>query len=283
MLVVSGQVKRETLVRSHDNSALRQLGDQEVDIVAMAGGIRGTRNAWSTRHESATRRKALYLATSGRPGPTWLMFQSMFSRHRSIRTRWKGFDRYVHAIRDVMMGFWQRNAGNCRPPAAAKRPVILVGTGVRLAGALALFEQMVARLGVPVAPAWTAIDQVPSDSEFYCGRTGTIGDRAGNFAVQNADVLLVIGSRLNIRQVSYNWSSFARHAFKIQVDVDAAELSKPTVRPDMAVHCDAGLFLAEFTRQLNETAFDADQHASWLSGAGCGLGAIPPFYRDIAS
>src|SRR6059058_4266263 len=110
-----------------------------------------------------------------------------------------------------------------------------VGTGVRLAGAQKIFDTVVHKIGAPVAPAWTAIDQVASDDDLYCGRTGTIGDRAGNFAVQNADLVLVIGSRLNIRQVSYNWPSFARCAFKIQVDVDEAELRKPMVRPDLGV------------------------------------------------
>ena len=85
--------------------------------------------------------------------------------------------------------------------------------------------------------AWTH-DLIASDDELFCGRPGTIGERAGNFTVQNADVLLILGSRLNIRQVSYNWASFAREAFKIQVDVDAAEVKKPTIRPDLPIHCD---------------------------------------------
>ncbi len=111
---------------------------------------------------------------------------------------------------------------------AAKRPVILAGTGVRLADALTEFEQVIRKLRIPVTTAWTH-DLIAGDDELFCGRPGTIGDRAGNFTVQNADVVLVLGSRLNVRQVSYNWKSFARNAFKIQVDVDAAELNKPLV------------------------------------------------------
>jgi acetolactate synthase-1/2/3 large subunit len=114
-----------------------------------------------------------------------------------------------------------------------------------------------------VTTAWTAHDLMPSDHPLYCGRPGTIGDRAGNFTVQNADVLLVVGSRLNIRQVSYNWKAFARHAYKIQVDADAAELEKPTVKPDLAIHCDARLFLEELNRQA--AGFNQGKHAGWLS------------------
>jgi acetolactate synthase-1/2/3 large subunit len=91
------------------------------------------------------------------------------------------------------------------------------------------FETLIRRLGIPVTTAWTH-DLIASDDPLFCGRPGTIGTRAGNFTVQNADLLLILGSRLNIRQVSYNWQAFAPRAFKIQVDIDPAELAKPTVR-----------------------------------------------------
>src|ERR1019366_4309611 len=99
-----------------------------------------------------------------------------------------------------------------------------VGSGVHLSGAQPDFEKVIRRLGIPVTTAWTAIDLISSDDPLYCGRPGVVGERAGNFCVQNADLLVILGSRLPIRQVSYNWQSFARHAFKIQVDIDAAEL-----------------------------------------------------------
>jgi acetolactate synthase-1/2/3 large subunit len=111
----------------------------------------------------------------------------------------------------------------------ARRPVILAGSGVRIAGAGEALLAVAGLLGTPVTTAWCH-DLVSNDDPQWCGRPGTIGDRAGNFTVQNADVLLVVGSRLNIRQVSYNWASFAPHATVVQVDVDEAELRKPTVR-----------------------------------------------------
>ena len=95
---------------------------------------------------------------------------------------------------------------------------------------------------------------------------GDIGDRAGNFTVQNSDVLLVLGSRLNIRQTSYNWASFARFATKIQVDVDAAEFTKPTQRPDLAIHCDLKDFLREMLRQLAEAIGRAHGRGSRAPG-----------------
>ncbi len=106
----------------------------------------------------------------------------------------------------------------------AERPVILAGSGIRLAGAEKEFLDLVERLGIPVVTGFNAHDLVGQDHPCYIGRQGTIGDRAGNFAVQNSDVLLVVGCRLTIRQVSYNWENFAREAFKIMVDMDDAEL-----------------------------------------------------------
>jgi len=141
---------------------------------------------------------------------------------------------------------------------------VMAGTGVRAAGALEDFRAVVQQLGIPVTTAWTH-DLLAGEDPLFCGRPGTIGDRAGNFTVQSSDALLVLGSRLNIRQVSYNWSSFARQAFKMQVDVDAAELAKPTVRPDLPIHCDLKVFLREMLRQLPEAPYRASLHAGWLA------------------
>jgi acetolactate synthase-1/2/3 large subunit len=133
---------------------------------------------------------------------------------------------------------------------------------VRLAGALHEFEKLIRTLRIPVTTAWTH-DLIATDDELFCGRPGTIGDRAGNFAVQNADLVLVLGSRLNIRQVSYNWKTFAPRAFKIQVDVDPAELNKPLVKPDLGIACDLKVFLAGVLAQLSAELSVTD-HAPWL-------------------
>jgi len=141
--------------------------------------------------------------------------------------------------------------------------VIMAGTGVRLADALTEFEQVIRKLRIPVTTAWTH-DLIAGDDELFCGRPGTIGDRAGNFTVQNADVVLVLGSRLNVRQVSYNWKSFARNAFKIQVDVDAAELNKPLVKPDLGIQCDLKVFLRKLLAELGAGDRGTD-HEQWLA------------------
>src|SRR5262249_13209047 len=104
--------------------------------------------------------------------------------------------------------------------AAAERPVIYAGTGVRLSRAYARFLRVVGRLGLPVVPAWNSNDLLPDASPVYAGRPGALGNRGGNFTVQNADLVLVLGCRMNIRIVSYNWENFARAAYKIVIDID---------------------------------------------------------------
>jgi acetolactate synthase I/II/III large subunit len=265
MLIISGQVKRETCMGCNNVPGLRQLGDQEADIISMVKGI--TKYAAMVTEPESIRYhldKALTLATSGRQGPCWLDIpvdvQAAMIDEAALKTYEPTADlpRWDAAQVTAQCGEVLERLRK------SERPVIMAGTGVRLADAVDVFRRTIRRLGIPVTTAWTH-DLVASDDPLYCGRPGSIGDRAGNFAVQNADLVLVIGSRLNIRQVSYNWPSFARGAFKIQVDVDPVEFAKPTVRPDLAVHCDAKVFLEELDRQASAGPYNASRHATWLA------------------
>jgi acetolactate synthase-1/2/3 large subunit len=265
MLVISGQAKRETCLSSYDLPALRQLGDQEVEIVPMVRGI--TKYAVYVRDPQTIRyhlERAIHLTTHGRPGPCWLDIPVDVQSARVDETTLPAYDPTQDAIPADIAGLARACAEVLDRIEKAARPVILAGSGIHLAGALDLFERVAARLGLPVTAAWTAPDVIPTGHPLYCGRPGTVGDRAGNFTVQNSDLVLVLGSRLNIRQVSYNWKDFARAAYKIQVDIDPAELDKPTVKPDLGIRADLGDFLRELERQAVARQFDATQSATWL-------------------
>lgn len=265
MLVLSGQVKYETTVRS-TGLALRQYGDQELDIEELVRPV--TKYCVMVTDPSSIRyhlEKALYLATAGRPGPVWLDIPLNVQAAMIDPAALAGFDpAELDAPADTdAVSLEQAAPAILARLAQAERPVVFAGSGVRLSGAHQAFLDLVAKLGIPVVTGWNAHDAIWDAHPNYVGRPGTVGDRPGNFAVQNADLLLILGSRLNIRQVSYNWGSFAREAYKIWVDVDPLELQKPTVRPDMPVVAD----LAELLPRLNALPYAGatPAHQQWLA------------------
>jgi acetolactate synthase-1/2/3 large subunit len=263
MLVLSGQAKRETLFASYDLPSLRQLGDQEVDIVhavqKMTKYAKLILDPATIRYELE---KALHLATTGRPGPCWLDIPVDVQSAQIDPDTLVGFTPDAAPPVYLPANVGEIAANVLAKIRAAERPVLLVGTGVRLAGALDLLEEIADTLKIPVATAWTP-DLLPTDNPYYCGRQGTIGTRAGNFTVQNADLVVILGSRMCIRQVSYNWKSFARFAHKIQIDVDPAELHKPISVADERICCEAKYFLGELQRQLAGHTVP-EKHATWL-------------------
>jgi acetolactate synthase-1/2/3 large subunit len=266
MLVISGQVKLETCMGNYDLPQLRQLGDQEVDIVYMVKRL--TKYAVLVKDPKSIRyhlERALYLAQSGRPGPCWLDIPVDVQSAMIDPETLKGYDPKEDEIPVDRAALAAACAQVLDRIKKAERPVVMAGLGVRIAGAMDLFQTVVKKLGIPVTTAWTGPDVVASDDPLFCGRSSSIGDRAGNFTVQNADVLLVLGSRLNIRQISYNYQDFARNAFKIQVDIDPAELCKPTLKPDLGITADLKDFFTELNRQIDAGYTTSKLHAKWLA------------------
>lgn len=243
MLVLSGQVKIETTVR-YTGLPLRQYGDQELDIEELVRPI--TKYVHMVTDPKTIRyhlEKAIYLATSGRPGPTWLDIPLDVQAAQIEVEDLAGFDPAELDEPWTKTDLKAVAAEILEHLRKAERPVVFAGGGVRLSGQHQAFIRLVDKLGIPVVTGWNAHDVIWNAHDLYAGRPGTIGDRAGNFAVQNADVLLVLGSRLNIRQVSYNWKTFARAAYKIWVDIDENELKKPSVVPEMPILADLGKLL----------------------------------------
>ena len=280
MLVLSGQVKRETCLAATPVPGLRQLGDQEAEIVRIAGPITKyatvvvdpARIAWEFD-------RAWHAATSGRPGPVWLdvpidVQSSMIDPDALERwTPGPGPAVRLDAVCDALAA----------RIATARRPVLMGGTGVRLAGGIDAFLALAERLRIPVVTAWTH-DLIASDHPLFCGRPGTIGTRAGNFVVQSADLVIVVGSRLNIRQTSYNWASFASDAHVVQVDIDEAELRKPTWRPSEPVVADAKAFCIALTAALERAGHGVADPAwlAWCRDRGVRYPGVVASQRDPA-
>ncbi len=257
MIVVSGQVKRETCAPNFD-IPLRQLGDQEVDIVSMVRTV--TKYAVSLNDPADARKvteKALWLCRRGRPGPVWIDVPIDVQAALVDPDALESYDPASDDDHRDEAANTQAETGALTGTAldaevrdmlaefcAAQRPVVLAGAGIRLSGQADAFLRFVERLGAPVVTGWNAHDNIPNTHPLFVGRPGTVGDRGGNFAVQTADYVLVLGSRLNIRQISYNWHSFARNARVAMVDIDSAELAKPTLSLHRPIHADLREFFA---------------------------------------
>lgn len=295
MVIVSGQVKRETCAFRYD-IPLRQLGDQEVDIVAMVKPI--TKYAVvldEPRNVRKVTEKALALSRRGRPGPVWL---DVPIDVQAAPVDWDELEPYDPVSDD---GFGEAPNNRAELGAltgadldaevralldelcAAERPVVLAGSGIRLSNSHEAFLAFIERLGIPVVTGWNAHDVLPNAHPLYVGRPGSVGDRGGNFAVQTADYVLVLGCRCNIRQVSYNWQSFARNARVAMVDIDSAELAKPTLSLHRPIHADLREFFAA-AAQLQLPASDrADARAAYLARSKARAAQYPVLLPEYAS
>ena len=240
MVVISGQVKTETCLSFYDDLDLRQLGDQEGPTIEMVKPVcKYARIIRTPQDVAEALPEAFKLAISGRPGPVWLDIPlDIQSSTEEIDIPFIDIAPKVKPDQE----FIKNTNAVIEKLKAAKRPVILGGTGIRLAKAEEKLLALVEKTGIPLATAWTH-DLIASDHPLFAGRPGTIGTRAGNFCLQNADFVLVVGSRLNIRQTSYNWATFAKNAFVVHVDIDPSELKKPTFRADLAFVGDASAFI----------------------------------------
>jgi acetolactate synthase-1/2/3 large subunit len=260
VLYISGQVKYKTTLHANGDEyyGLRQMGDQEVNIIDMVSPI--------TKHAKMILPKddieyelglAINYAISGRKGPAWLDIP--------IDIQNKEFeDKYEHKIQydnPKVANDDIKKVVNILHE--SKRPLIVAGHGIRLGNAIREFNELINNVEIPVVTTFNGFDLVDSLHHNYVGRIGTIGTRAGNFALQNADLILFLGTRNNIRQISYNWENFAPNARKIIVDIDRYELGKNTIHGDMKICCDVKDFLVELNYQIVDYPVN-DEDIKWL-------------------
>lgn len=273
MLILSGQVRFDTTAR-WSGVDIRAMGDQEFDIVKAVDCM----TKYSEMVIDPTRiryclEKAIYLACSGRPGPAWLDIplnvQGAYIETEELAgfspedyerggdgwltkssARIKEDEAGQGEKRQVLPGPVKRETAKeiLEKIKNASRPVINAGNGIRIGQAHEAFLRVAKKLGVPVVTGWNSQDCIWDTHPLYTGRGGGMGDRAGNFAIQNSDLVLSLGSRLSIRQVGYNYKTWAREAFVIVNDIDQEELKKPSVHSDMRVHAD----VKELLRALEE-------------------------------
>jgi len=254
MFIISGQVRYDTTARyalQFTESPLRSMGDQEYDIVKSVEPM--TKYATMIEEPKQIRyalEKGWHLAVTGRPGPVWIDipvdYQGCFIETDDLEAYDPAEDdkRLPPDVSDETIQMVLEKIRN------AKRPVFHAGYGIRLSGGYKAFRSVAEKLNIPIVTYWNAVDLIEDEHSLYCGRAGNMGDRPGNWAIQNADLILAVGTRISIRQVGYNWQTWARAAEVIMVDIDQAELKKPTLHIEIPVWADA----RDFLERLDKTA-----------------------------
>ena len=248
MVIVSGQIKRATMITACPNLKLRQLGDQEYNIVdAVKPMTKFAKTVMSVEEVPQVLEDAWRICQEGRPGPVWIdvpldiqaaeMVPRAKCEVRSAEGRETGdVGREAVQIAEALK--------------AAKRPAIIVGSGVHNAHCEELFLKVAESLNIPVLTSISGIDLIPSDHPLFFGRPGILGERPANLIMQNSDLFIVLGTRMGIRICGYAYETVARAAKKVMVDIDPNELEKPTFRPDVKICADAGDFLRALAVEL---------------------------------
>lgn len=261
MLVISGQIRYTTTAR-YAGIPVRAMGDQEYDITPMVAHM--TKYAEMITNPRMVKyhiQKAIYLATHGRPGPVWLDVPLDIQGGYIDPSEFLEFNPAELAEQTppiVTTEIVQQVLEKIRK---AKRPVLNVGSAIHSTDSVELMRKVAQKLNIPVAVAWDASDLMPHDDELFVGIPGLLGDRPGNWAIQNADLILSVGCRLSCRQVGYNVKSWAREAYVIMVDIDKFELIKPSIHVEMPIHADARDFLVQLDSLLTEKE---NGHEDWM-------------------
>lgn len=259
-LFISGQVKKKETCYNTD-LPLRQFGVQEADIVSVVKSITKYAIMVNEPNEIAYHlEKACYLAKSGRPGPVWIDIP-LDVQGATIDT-----DNLKHFSEDELVNDYKEDISNDEIKeiidmlSKAKRPMIIAGNGIRLSGTVDEFNKFVDGFNIPVTASYLAIDLMDTSSDKFIGRLGTKGDRAGNFALQNADFVLVLGSRLSVALTGFEYDLFMRDAKVVVIDIDVKEHQKNTVRIDKFVNAN----LKNFFKKINEKSVILDIK-DWIS------------------
>ena len=254
MIVISGQVRYETTADS-TGLPLRFMGEQEHNIVDTVKPLTKysvmVKNVKDIRYEVE---KAIYIAKEGRKGPCWvdvpLNIQGAIVEENTLR----------HFEPEISVNDWNKELF-LQEIAKAKRPVILTGSAIRSTNYVDKFRQLAFKLGIPVLAATYNADLFTWDHPYYYGNFGVIGGRAGNFIVQNADLVIGMGCRMAYRQIGFNYGAFSPNSRRMIIDVDEDELKKPTLRRDVPICADIRIVIDD----LLDTQITAPDCKDWLN------------------
>src|SRR3989338_1410178 len=255
-MIISGQDKRIQTVYCSKISGLRQLGVQECNIIPIVQSI--TKYAVLVEEPENIRyhlEKAVFLAKSGRPGPVWIDVPLDVQSALIDPKKLTGFDPYTEKLYNppkISSQQWKTIIGLLK---SSKKPLIIAGNGIRLSNDCDIFLKLIEQLNIPVVTSNMAIDLMDYSHPLFIGLAGIKGQRAANIAIQNADLLISIGCRLNVPIIGFEFDKFAPNARKIVVDIDETEHKKKTIKIDLLVKSDAKFFIKKLLRKTEKGKF----------------------------
>ena len=261
MLVISGQVKYSVTSKS-TGYPVRVYGDQEFDIVKSVTPM--TKYAVMVTEPRMIKyhiKRAMFLAQTGRPGPVWLDIPL------NVQGGYVDTDELIEYDPEEDVNTLPRKVSNkildliIEKLKASQRPVLYTGVEIRTNGAYAAFEELSKKLNIPIVTSFDSIDMVTEDNPLYVGRAGDVATRFGNWAVQNSDFVLSVGSRLGIRQVGYATETWAREAFVVMVYPDSLELTRPNIHVELPIRADLKQFIEALDAKLTTPL---DVKTEWL-------------------
>lgn len=257
MFVLSGQAKRSDLV---GDTGVRQIGSQEVPTIDMVRPI--TKYAVEILAPEEIRyhlERAWHEATTGRPGPVWLSVPLDVQGTQIDPSRLEGFQPPAAPEADL-----KGAAARCvQLLGESRRPLFLAGNGIALSGAEEVLHRLLRRLPIPVQTTWKSIGLMGEDHPLYAGHPGIMGDRGANLALQEADLLLSVGSRLDTSLTAFDEPHFAKSARRVIVDIDPHELRRMHMEKEVALAADAGAFLGALDEALAQAELSAQTSAAW--------------------
>lgn len=260
-MIISGQVKRADMI---GKSGLRQMGAQEVDIIPIVKPI--TKYAVSVTDPLKIRcslEEALYLAQNGRRGPVWVDVPLDVQGQMIDENDLLPFIPPQETVNEnETQDFKNKISETIKLINTAKRPVILAGNGIWLADAENEFLKLIEQLNIPVLTTWKSVDLLPENHRLYAGRPGSIGQRGANFVLQNSDLLITIGARMDLPQTAYNHKNFGKSAKKVIVDIDECEINKMQMNIDVPIVCNAKNFIGELLNKKDKIAYTDD--SNWI-------------------
>ncbi len=257
VIFISGQAKRADLV---GDQKIRQFGIQEVNVISMVSSY--TKYAVQIKEPEDIKfefEKAAAIAMEGRPGPVWIDVPLDIQASQVEIEGLRGYDEpkkdYSVKDSDITKVVELING--------AKKPVMMIGNGIRLAHAVNEARELYKKLGMPILTSWNGVDLIEENHPLYFGRPGAVGQRAANFIQQKADLVITIGTRLNLLNTGYNYESFLSRAIHVMVDIDVNEMNKKSVHPDVKVVCDAGSFVSALLSRIDEIT--NTKHDDWIN------------------